>query len=206
MVAGRQQRATPPASTVRRPTDWSRPRRPRAALRRSIALRSECTHAAASSRCAISRRIAPTPLDDDQAGRQPVARWRPGGRAYHKRVVGRPRPALRVSASAPRPRGGPRAGSDGDDREDEKQSCWLGPRPTPARARWTSADGRRLADPVARPTAILAFSVLRAAAAATAVADSAGQQQDYDDDEKDREHGHLPRLGWVGSRIRASIA
>jgi hypothetical protein len=32
-----------------------------------------------------------------------------------------------------------------------------------------------------------------------------GQQQDYDDDEQDGEHGHLPGLGWVGSRIRAPL-
>jgi hypothetical protein len=45
-----------------------------------------------------------------------------------------------------------------------------------------------------RTTAILAFSVLRTAAAATAVAESAtGQQHDYDDDDDDREHGHLPK-------------
>jgi hypothetical protein len=55
------------------------------------------------------------------------------------------------------------------------------------------------ADPVGPPPDGTAFCVLHAAAAAAAISESAGQQQDYDDDEDDREHGHLPRLKWVGS-------
>jgi hypothetical protein len=59
---------------------------------------------------------------------------------------------------------------------------------------------------VAGGRGILAFSVLPGATAATAEAESAGQQQDQNDDEDDREHGQLLGLGWVGSRIRASMA
>jgi hypothetical protein len=58
-----------------------------------------------------------------------------------------------------------------------------------------------VAIPSGPPDGIHSFSVLDAAAATSVTESAAGQQQDYDDDEEDREHGHLPGLGWVGSRI-----
>jgi hypothetical protein len=54
-------------------------------------------------------------------------------------------------------------------------------------------DGGTRRIPSGWPDGILAFSLLRAAAAAS-VAESAGQQKDCDDDEDDNEHGHLPSL------------